>query len=148
MAHELVNGLMLDDQVHPQETVSVVVRSRPRDSDRRDDIQLTRQVVESFFGLRQIDAAKQLGVSLSSLKAACRKLGIEKWPYSRERADRQGSMSEESIEREEEEASTTTTAAVSVAAIENGNEPSLDPGWISWYVRQPLDAICTTEGDG
>ena len=90
-------------------------------------------------------------MSLSSLKAACRKLGIEKWPYSRERADRQGSMSEESIEREEEEASTTTTttaAAVSDAAIENGDEPSLDPGWISWYARQPLDAMRTTEGDG
>ncbi|EKX41209.1 hypothetical protein GUITHDRAFT_153885 [Guillardia theta CCMP2712] len=45
-------------------------------------------------------------------------------------------MSEESIEREEEEASMTTTAAVSIAAIENGNEPSLDPGWISWYVEE------------
>ena len=89
-------------------------------------------------------------MSLSSLKAACRKLGIDKWPYSRERADRQGSMSEESAEREEGEASTTTAAAVSVAPTsqEYGDEPSLDPGWISWYARQPLDAMRTTEGDG
>lgn len=39
--------------------------------------------VQRKFGLPQQDAAKELGISLTSLKQVCRKLGISRWPYYR-----------------------------------------------------------------
>eukprot|EP00960_Hanusia_phi_P057488 763582-Hanusia_phi.AAC.1 len=32
---------------------------------------------------RQADAARVLGISLTAIKNACRKLGLGSWPYSR-----------------------------------------------------------------
>ncbi|EKX30977.1 hypothetical protein GUITHDRAFT_122818 [Guillardia theta CCMP2712] len=43
-------------------------------------------MIRSLFYLKQEDAAVQLGISLTSLKTACRKLGISRWPYSRTRS--------------------------------------------------------------
>jgi len=37
-----------------------------------------------FFPERQVDAAKELGISLATLKAACRRLGLSKWPFEKE----------------------------------------------------------------
>ncbi|EKX47234.1 hypothetical protein GUITHDRAFT_107146 [Guillardia theta CCMP2712] len=33
--------------------------------------------------MRQTDAAVSLGISLTALKNACRRLGIRRWPYKR-----------------------------------------------------------------
>ncbi|EKX49105.1 hypothetical protein GUITHDRAFT_105187 [Guillardia theta CCMP2712] len=43
--------------------------------------------------MRQEDAAKFLGISLTSLKKACRMLGIQRWPYARLRNERAGDYS-------------------------------------------------------
>ncbi|EKX41734.1 hypothetical protein GUITHDRAFT_112149 [Guillardia theta CCMP2712] len=48
-------------------------------------VTLNAQGVTSLFVMRQSDAAKFLGISLTSLKSACRQLGVTKWPYSRRR---------------------------------------------------------------
>ncbi|EKX37575.1 hypothetical protein GUITHDRAFT_116214 [Guillardia theta CCMP2712] len=58
----------------------------------RDAIGLDASSITSLFHLRQTEAAKHLGISLTAMKNACRSLGINKWPYSRNR-DRPASLS-------------------------------------------------------
>ncbi|EKX49428.1 hypothetical protein GUITHDRAFT_104957 [Guillardia theta CCMP2712] len=48
-------------------------------------VSLTYNDIVSLFHLRQIEAAEFLGISLTSLKKACRRVGVSKWPYSRTR---------------------------------------------------------------
>eukprot|EP00960_Hanusia_phi_P040323 754398-Hanusia_phi.AAC.1 len=45
--------------------------------------QISQKQIESLFHLRQTEAAAYLGISLTAMKAACRRVGISKWPYSR-----------------------------------------------------------------
>ena len=44
-------------------------------------VELTVQRLEELFCLPLNEAAKHLGVCETSLKSACRKIGITKWPY-------------------------------------------------------------------
>ena len=46
-------------------------------------VKVDRETVESLFGVPQPDAARALGISLTSLKQVCRKLGVTRWPYQR-----------------------------------------------------------------
>eukprot|EP00960_Hanusia_phi_P038793 753605-Hanusia_phi.AAC.3 len=63
---------------------SVYVQARPRHSSDRQVIKLDVPILSQVFHLRQPEAAQLLGVSLTSLKSACRKLGIDRWPYVRQ----------------------------------------------------------------
>eukprot|EP00960_Hanusia_phi_P051125 760612-Hanusia_phi.AAC.1 len=47
---------------------------------------LSYEQISQLFHLKQIDAARQLGISLTAMKNMCRRAGIWKWPYSRKRA--------------------------------------------------------------
>jgi HrpA-like RNA helicase len=49
----------------------------------RAPILVSYQAIASFFGQPQTDAARQLGISLTTLKQVCRKLGLTRWPYMR-----------------------------------------------------------------
>ena len=49
----------------------------------RAPILVSSQAIASFFGQPQNDAARQLGISLTTLKQVCRKLGLTRWPYMR-----------------------------------------------------------------
>jgi hypothetical protein len=49
----------------------------------RAPILVSYQAIASFFGQPQNDAARQLGISLTTLKQVCRKLGLTRWPYMR-----------------------------------------------------------------
>ncbi|EKX48281.1 hypothetical protein GUITHDRAFT_136797 [Guillardia theta CCMP2712] len=40
--------------------------------------------LKGLFQFRQKEAAKHLGVSLTTIKKYCRQAGIHKWPYARE----------------------------------------------------------------
>jgi len=42
---------------------------------------ITLEVLESMAEVPLSDAAKQLGVSTTAMKKACRKLGVQRWPY-------------------------------------------------------------------
>eukprot|EP00960_Hanusia_phi_P021160 625094-Hanusia_phi.AAC.1 len=64
---------------------NIAVQARPRRSDRRQTVQLTRLLLSELFHLRQQEAAQHLGISLTSLKTACRRLGLDRWPYMRDR---------------------------------------------------------------
>jgi len=53
----------------------------------RSPMRLSNQAIVSLFSVPQADAACQLGISLTTLKLACRKLGISRWPYTRRAED-------------------------------------------------------------
>ena len=69
--------------------VETAVRLRPRrrtwDRNRElhEEVDLTAEALTALFGMRMADAARSLGVSPTTLKIVCRRLGIERWPYSR-----------------------------------------------------------------
>eukprot|EP00960_Hanusia_phi_P042841 755736-Hanusia_phi.AAC.1 len=72
---------------HPLTTVAI--NPRPRASSphapapMQPPVNVSREVLEPLFSRSQQDAAAYLGVSLSSLKSACRRIGISRWPYRR-----------------------------------------------------------------
>ena len=49
----------------------------------RPAMQLGYSAVAAFFDIPQGEAAQRLGISLTALKTASRKLGISRWPYTR-----------------------------------------------------------------
>eukprot|EP00960_Hanusia_phi_P006374 182825-Hanusia_phi.AAC.1 len=55
----------------------------PRTQAYHRQVSLTLDIVQQLFHLRQDKAAAQLGVCLTSFKAACRRLGIKRWPFTR-----------------------------------------------------------------
>eukprot|EP00960_Hanusia_phi_P006434 184513-Hanusia_phi.AAC.3 len=46
-------------------------------------VTVTADNLQKLLGLKQSDAAKQLGISLTALKSVCKNLGLSKWPYRR-----------------------------------------------------------------
>ena len=56
-------------------------------SKHRAPVTLDYQALEGLFDLPQPDAARELGIALTTLKHACRRLGVSRWPYSRKRMD-------------------------------------------------------------
>ena len=63
----------------------VLVHARPRHSRQRQTVRLDWAELSQLFHLKQTEAADYLGISLTSLKSASRKLGLERWPYLRDR---------------------------------------------------------------
>ncbi|EKX34107.1 hypothetical protein GUITHDRAFT_119715 [Guillardia theta CCMP2712] len=64
----------------------VLPRKKPSDGDNGNrEIALTAESISKLFKMRQSDAAKHLGISLTALKSACRRVGVHKWPYIRHR---------------------------------------------------------------
>ena len=49
----------------------------------RPAMTLNLEAVQAKFGLPQQEAARALGISVTSLKQVCRKLGVRRWPYHR-----------------------------------------------------------------
>ena len=50
---------------------------------RRPPITVDLDSLKPLFHLPQPEAAKKLGISLTSLKMTCRRLGVNRWPYQR-----------------------------------------------------------------
>lgn len=51
-----------------------------------DPVALTKSRLEALFNLPIRDAADILGISITALKKACRRIGVERWPYKKVRA--------------------------------------------------------------
>lgn len=81
-------GMQADDMLLDGELTegSVHVRGRKRTWQRnweaRAAADVTVTAMAALFGLRQSEAARTLGVSLSTLQRICRRLGIGRWPSS------------------------------------------------------------------
>jgi len=56
-----------------------VRRTWDRNRETRGEVELTAEALTAFVGMRQADVARSFGVSVSTLKRACRRLGIERW---------------------------------------------------------------------
>jgi len=52
-------------------------------SKQREPTAISMCTLSPLFQLPQAEAAQRLGVALTSLKVACRKLGVRRWPYAR-----------------------------------------------------------------
>eukprot|EP00960_Hanusia_phi_P066557 766422-Hanusia_phi.AAC.1 len=64
---------------------AVKVHPRRKSGSKRDAtvVTLTFETLSRFFGQSIEEASKQLGLSATALRRACRKLGVNKWPYER-----------------------------------------------------------------
>eukprot|EP00960_Hanusia_phi_P068199 766785-Hanusia_phi.AAC.1 len=60
-------------------------RETEKQASKRIGMHLQLSDIVALFHLRQAEAAKILGISLSAMKNACRRVGITRWPYSRSR---------------------------------------------------------------
>ena len=49
----------------------------------REPVLIHRKQLEALYHMKQHEAASKLGISITSIKQACRKLGIMRWPYER-----------------------------------------------------------------
>ena len=58
-------------------------RTWDRNRELHEEVDLTVEALTALFGMRMAEAARSLGVSPTTLKIVCRRLGIERWPYSR-----------------------------------------------------------------
>jgi hypothetical protein len=61
----------------------VFVRRHRHGHDDREDgvVKLSLDVLRPMFETRLTDAAQELGLSVSALQHACRRLGVERWPW-------------------------------------------------------------------
>ena len=72
-----------------QDTIKLFPRRKLRDSHDwpvqkgREPLLIRCEDVEELFLMRRCDAAEKLGISTTSLKQICRRLGILRWPYLR-----------------------------------------------------------------
>ncbi|EKX49894.1 hypothetical protein GUITHDRAFT_104292 [Guillardia theta CCMP2712] len=66
----------------PETTVTINARSRHGLLRKIKSVQIDLNLLSSMFHMRQDNAARSLGVSLTSLKIACRRLGLSRWPYN------------------------------------------------------------------
>jgi hypothetical protein len=66
-------------------TVHLRPRRRTWDRNRelRETVDLTAEALTALFGMRAPDAARSVGIGVSTFKKICRRLGIERWPDSR-----------------------------------------------------------------
>jgi len=70
----------------PQGRLELVFPRRGRKSGEgdkkvQDPVLITHDVMQRLFHLPLTEAARQLGLSPTAIKGACRRLGIKKWPY-------------------------------------------------------------------
>mmetsp|Transcript_5937 Transcript_5937/g.12021 ORF Transcript_5937/g.12021 Transcript_5937/m.12021 type:complete len:111 (+) Transcript_5937:2-334(+) len=74
------------DDEPKEKSTAIYPRRSPEDRDsapRKDAVFVSKSALSQLFHLSLPDAAARLGISPTALKSACRKLGIEKWPYRR-----------------------------------------------------------------
>ncbi|EKX40108.1 hypothetical protein GUITHDRAFT_113846 [Guillardia theta CCMP2712] len=68
-------------------TVQVFPRRKNGETHRNGVVNLSYSDILNLFHLRQDQAAKELGISITALRGACKRLGVPKWPYPRHRDD-------------------------------------------------------------
>mmetsp|Transcript_10094 Transcript_10094/g.23020 ORF Transcript_10094/g.23020 Transcript_10094/m.23020 type:complete len:189 (-) Transcript_10094:20-586(-) len=89
-----------------ERVVTINARSRHGLLRKIKSVQIDLNLLSTMFHMRQDNAARALGVSLTSLKIACRRLGLSRWPYSAARVEASGSgesLTEGGEERETSE---------------------------------------------
>eukprot|EP00291_Cryptomonas_curvata_P011824 CAMPEP_0172188440 /NCGR_PEP_ID=MMETSP1050-20130122/21931_1 /TAXON_ID=233186 /ORGANISM="Cryptomonas curvata, Strain CCAP979/52" /LENGTH=304 /DNA_ID=CAMNT_0012862947 /DNA_START=398 /DNA_END=1308 /DNA_ORIENTATION=- len=78
------------DAPQPPRCSTILRRRRPGEADADDvgpvrPVTVTLELLEGMADLTLVAAAAALRVSTTSLKKACRKLGVDRWPYRKDR---------------------------------------------------------------
>lgn len=74
------------DKKESEQTVSTIFPRRKHGQQRKDasgPVVVTLDVLEQYSDISLTDAAKKLGISPTAVKKACRKLGVQRWPYKK-----------------------------------------------------------------
>ncbi|EKX42822.1 hypothetical protein GUITHDRAFT_111192 [Guillardia theta CCMP2712] len=125
------------------ERVIVAPRSRPDGIDGPPiEVSIDLQVLEPLYCMRQEEAAERLGVCLTSLKSACRKLGVMRWPYKKG-----GPSSARYNQDVTREGGSETASSIGESQGEAGVEDSpgpcartcIDSRWLRWYMSATDD---------
>ncbi|EKX42649.1 hypothetical protein GUITHDRAFT_111328 [Guillardia theta CCMP2712] len=155
--------------------LKIFPRRKQGQTTRAPDVSLTYERVSSFFHMRLEDAAHELvramliqydkffdltqtlqGISLTALRSACRRLGIERWPYSRSgREAEEANITLEdntvSIDTERGDGATEVNIAEGESHEDIEMEEQQNPDYevhprsptasfVEWYVNIPLDS--------
>jgi len=59
-------------------------KCRERPTKGRPPTKVDEEKLKTLFSMPQVDAAKELGISLATLKSACRRLGYLRWPFDKD----------------------------------------------------------------
>ncbi|EKX36410.1 hypothetical protein GUITHDRAFT_117410 [Guillardia theta CCMP2712] len=79
---EIANKLPGSQHIRPLgDEKTVYVRGRKEGSEGKV-VEITREILQEFYGQKIETVASHLGVGKSTMKLACRRLGIHKWPYT------------------------------------------------------------------
>jgi hypothetical protein len=103
------------------------------DRDTVEPVILNRALLQSLFHLPLATASSRLGLSATSIKKVCRKIGIIKWPYKscRKRSPTgdktSSSSSTSSHSEEEEEEEEEEEGQEEIEEIENESEEEVEP---------------------
>mmetsp|Transcript_11541 Transcript_11541/g.39809 ORF Transcript_11541/g.39809 Transcript_11541/m.39809 type:complete len:147 (+) Transcript_11541:662-1102(+) len=118
---------------------AVTIAPRPRTCfslHRATDVHLDRRRLESLFHLPQPQAAQAVGISLTTFKASCRRLGVRRWPYKkagRPGGEAEGTTSSPAPDAEEQESR--QRLLVGSSSMRADEQPDIDQGWLSWYLN-------------
>ncbi|XP_047947243.1 protein NLP7-like [Salvia hispanica] len=73
------------EEQHAEECSVVASSSNKRDKEKRkNSLNLSVEILQPYFGKKLKDVAEELGVGRSTIKRACRELGIRRWPNRKE----------------------------------------------------------------
>ncbi|KAL1543587.1 protein NLP6-like isoform X3 [Salvia divinorum] len=92
-----VYPVVFKKEQNAEECTVVASHSNSREREKRkNSLNLSAEVLESHFGKKLKDVAKELGVGRSTIKRACREHGIQRWPNRREHKKNPSLFEEES----------------------------------------------------
>lgn len=103
-------------RLFPRRKAGELGNSPPRG---RAPLKVDRHAIQSLFDRPEGEAAKQIGISITAMKQLCRKLGIERWPYRRQKKEKSARA-----------AARNTCSSVCASAIDNSMdtfEPAQTP---------------------
>uniref|UniRef100_A0A7S0EI88 RWP-RK domain-containing protein n=1 Tax=Hanusia phi TaxID=3032 RepID=A0A7S0EI88_9CRYP len=83
-------------------------------SDKDEPVVITKKLLESLYGMPLSEVASKLKICPSAIRKACRRLGIEKWPFkSRNPGPKRKSISEKSEDGRQEPAHLSSSSSSS-----------------------------------
>ncbi|KAL1543585.1 protein NLP6-like isoform X1 [Salvia divinorum] len=93
-----------EEEQHAEEWTVDYSHFNTREREKRENsLNLSAEVLESHFGKKLKDVAKELGVGRSTVKRACREHGIRRWPNRKEHKKNPSLFEEESYEDSEQD---------------------------------------------
>uniref|UniRef100_A0A7S0E9H0 RWP-RK domain-containing protein n=1 Tax=Hanusia phi TaxID=3032 RepID=A0A7S0E9H0_9CRYP len=120
------------NSIHTRISRRIKIIPRPRCKPGKENssapISIDVALIQSLFHMRQSNAAEYLGISVTSLKTACRRMGINKWPYNRWPAQTEEGGSSKDDESAQERQGTEASMAELAPSIRGADGDLLEEG--------------------